>query len=199
MNETDSQIKYDRQLSKSRPRPGTSSSATANSLLAPPPPSSRKNSSANDTPDLISFSSPPATRSDIIEFCNQQRLVKTLSIHSNVLFNIFLSYNSSPPVMSTSMIHQPPPPGFKYWPTMGLNTHMNPMMNVPQQHSIYSRGYFQTPVGMNIGFRSPLSVSPTIQSPMSGTPPQVTNRMPFFQTTPTSMGFLENLSTGSQV
>lgn len=75
MNETDSQIKYDRQLSKSRPRPGTSTTSSSNSLIAPPPPSSRKNSSANDTPDLISFSNPPVSRNDIIEFCNQQRLV----------------------------------------------------------------------------------------------------------------------------
>ncbi|KAJ8914580.1 hypothetical protein NQ315_017285, partial [Exocentrus adspersus] len=70
MTETDSQMKYDRQLSKSRPRPGssTSTSSASNPLIAPPPPSSRKNSNANDTPDLISFSSPPSTTSDIIEF-----------------------------------------------------------------------------------------------------------------------------------
>lgn len=58
MTETDSvSIRYERQLSKSRPRPGHSQSP-ANALLAPPP-SQNKNNAANDSPDLISFSSPP--------------------------------------------------------------------------------------------------------------------------------------------
>lgn len=87
MTETDSQIKYDRQLSKSRPRPGTSTSSASNSLIAPPP-SSRKNSSANDTPDLISFSSPPTSQNDIIEFCNQQRLV-ICKLDLRIIYNSF--------------------------------------------------------------------------------------------------------------
>lgn len=58
MSETDSaSIRYERQLSKSRPRPGHSQSPS-NSLIAPPP-SHSKNNTANDSPDLISFSSPP--------------------------------------------------------------------------------------------------------------------------------------------
>lgn len=76
MTETDSVIKYDRQQSKSRPRPGAYSSGTTNSLIAPPPSSQRKNSTANDSPDLISFASPPTTSSnDIISFANQSRFV----------------------------------------------------------------------------------------------------------------------------
>lgn len=74
MNESDSQIKYERQASsKSRPRPGTSLGVTTNPLIAPPPSSQRKNSNAHDTEDLISFSSPPASTTNILDFCNQQR------------------------------------------------------------------------------------------------------------------------------
>lgn len=59
MSETDSvSIRYERQQSKSRPRPGHSHSPL-NSLIAPPPSSQSKNNKSNDTPDLISFSSPP--------------------------------------------------------------------------------------------------------------------------------------------
>lgn len=79
MNESDSN-KYDRQYSKSRPRPGNSqlSHSPSGSLIAPPPSSQRKSSSSssiNDTPDLISFASPPPTTypNDIMELCNQQR------------------------------------------------------------------------------------------------------------------------------
>ncbi|CAG9769508.1 unnamed protein product [Ceutorhynchus assimilis] len=72
MTETDSHTKYERQWSKSRPRPGTSTGATPNPLIAPPPSSQRKNSNATETEDLISFSSPPASNTNIIEFCNQQ-------------------------------------------------------------------------------------------------------------------------------
>lgn len=74
MTETDSNHpKYDRQHSKSRPRPGTSSSSLNNSLIAPPPTSQRKNSSSHDSPDLISFTSPPTNTDSIIEFCNLQK------------------------------------------------------------------------------------------------------------------------------
>lgn len=58
MTETDSaSIRYERQVSKSRPRPGHSHSPSS-SLLAPPP-SQNKNNLANESPDLISFSNPP--------------------------------------------------------------------------------------------------------------------------------------------
>lgn len=76
MNENDSlPVRYDRQSSKSRPRPGTQAGNTSNALIAPPPSSQKKNSSSEDFPDLISFSSPPPTTrgSDIIDFCSQQR------------------------------------------------------------------------------------------------------------------------------
>lgn len=67
MTETDSvSIRYERQFSKSRPRPGHSHSPS-NSLLAPPPSSQNKNNTANDPPDLISFSSPPAANPQILE------------------------------------------------------------------------------------------------------------------------------------
>lgn len=75
MTETDSHTKYERQWSKSRPRPGTSLGSTSNPLIAPPPPSQKKNSNASEAEDLISFSSPPASTTNIIEFCNQQRSV----------------------------------------------------------------------------------------------------------------------------
>lgn len=59
MSETDSaSIRFERQLSKSRPRPGHSHSPSS-SLIAPPPSSQNKNNSANESPDLISFSNPP--------------------------------------------------------------------------------------------------------------------------------------------
>lgn len=59
MTETDStSLRYERQFSKSRPRPGHSQSPS-NFLIAPPPSSQNKNNAAADPPDLISFSSPP--------------------------------------------------------------------------------------------------------------------------------------------
>ncbi|KAL1487744.1 hypothetical protein ABEB36_015580 [Hypothenemus hampei] len=72
LTETDSQIKYERQWSKSRPRPGTSAGSCSNSLLAPPPSSQKKGNGTSETEDLISFSSPPASTTDIIDFCNKQ-------------------------------------------------------------------------------------------------------------------------------
>lgn len=66
MSETDSaSIRYERQQSKSRPRPGHSQSPS-NALIAPPPSSQNKNNSANDSPDLISFSSPPPLVSQLV-------------------------------------------------------------------------------------------------------------------------------------
>ncbi|KAJ8935975.1 hypothetical protein NQ314_012542 [Rhamnusium bicolor] len=172
MNETDSvQIKYDRQQSKSRPRPGSSTSSSSSSLIAPPPPSQRKNSSANETPDLISFASPPVTRSDIIDFCNQQ------SYTSNQVTKI----------MTSPMIRQPPPPGFKFWPQMSINSTISPVFhsNIPQQPVMYHNGgYFQSPVNVNMGMNSPLTISPRIQSPLTTIPTQINTRVPFYQPNP---------------
>ncbi|CAG9837513.1 unnamed protein product [Diabrotica balteata] len=134
MNETDSgQIRYDRQQSKSRPRPGVQSSS-GNSLLAPPPSSQRKNSTSNDpdTPDLISFSSPPATTStsnDIIDFCKQQNYNQQL-------------------VLSSSMLQQQPS-HFKFWPQMAM-TPPTPTFasNIPHppQGLIYPNGSYYPPI-----------------------------------------------------
>ncbi|XP_019865562.1 phosphatidylinositol 4-phosphate 3-kinase C2 domain-containing subunit beta isoform X2 [Aethina tumida] len=75
MKETESQqAKYDFQLSRPRPGGGGSTGSPAGSLLAPPPSSQRKQSSSSfdSGPDLISFSSPPTSTHEIINFCNQQ-------------------------------------------------------------------------------------------------------------------------------
>lgn len=87
MTETDSQIKYERQWSKSRPRPGTSLGGGTNPLIAPPPSSQRKNSNATESEDLISFTSMPTSTSNIIEFCNLQRFV--------IIFILFTAYKLS--------------------------------------------------------------------------------------------------------
>lgn len=70
MNETDN--KSDRLQVKSRPRPGISPSSTGLSIIAPPPYTQKKNgnSSTENTPDLISFTSPtPNTK--VNELCQQ--------------------------------------------------------------------------------------------------------------------------------
>lgn len=130
MNETDSvQIKYDRQQSKSRPRPGVQPSA-ANTLLAPPPSSQRKNSTSNepDTPDLISFASPPAVTnpsSEIIDFCKQQ------------------TYNQQQLVTNSPSVQQHPS-HFKYWPHIPLVPGAPPLNSgVSQQGVMYpNSGYY---------------------------------------------------------
>ncbi|XP_028129846.1 phosphatidylinositol 4-phosphate 3-kinase C2 domain-containing subunit alpha isoform X1 [Diabrotica virgifera virgifera] len=167
MNETDSgQIRYDRQQSKSRPRPGVQSSS-GNSLLAPPPSSQRKNSISNDpdTPDLISFSSPPATTStsnDIIDFCKQQNYNQQL-------------------VLSSSMIQQQPS-HFKFWPQMAMTPPTSAFpSNVPPQGLIYPNGSYYPPINrvqysLNTA-NSPI-VPPSIPWSSASTPTSINVRTP---------------------
>lgn len=73
MTETDS--RSERLQVKSRPRPGTASSNHTTSLIAPPPSAQKRNGNnlsmkEEITPDLISFTSPPAN-SKMIEICQQ--------------------------------------------------------------------------------------------------------------------------------
>ncbi|XP_074032269.1 phosphatidylinositol-4-phosphate 3-kinase catalytic subunit Pi3K68D [Leptinotarsa decemlineata] len=130
MNETDSgQIRFDRQQSKSRPRPGAQSSNATHSLLAPPPSSQKKSSSVDDPPDLISFSNPvPAPSTDIIDFCKQQ------------------SYNNQQQLVVTSA---PMASQFKYWPQTSISTNINPTFyrNISQPNVIPTPlSYFQPTV-----------------------------------------------------
>nr|CAH7729175.1 unnamed protein product [Callosobruchus chinensis] len=163
MTETDSCVKYDRQTSKSRPRPGgaQSSGNASNPLIAPPPSSQRKTSMTdNETPDLISFSSPPPAintfTSNIIEFCNQQ------------------SYNNSQlqPVVQSPLYHSAAVPQhsshMKFWPQMPVNTTLpSPYPPVGQ---LYPQGAFYRPPGLVLnmgGARSvPLMSPAAIQSPV---------------------------------
>ncbi|KAG5888356.1 hypothetical protein JTB14_020756 [Gonioctena quinquepunctata] len=142
MNETDSgQIRYDRQQSKSRPRPGAQTSNLSHSLIAPPPASQRKSGGTDDPPDLISFSSPPPPpSSDIIDFCKQQ------------------SYNNQQQLAPN---HMPMIQQFKYWPQTSISASPSPMFytNISQQNVVRpNSGYFQSPLP-----RTPYSMtSPTI-------------------------------------
>ncbi|CAG9823212.1 unnamed protein product [Phaedon cochleariae] len=159
MSETDSvQIRYDRQQSKSRPRPGVQTSSLTSSLLAPPPPSHRKNSNASDSPDLISFSSPPpvtTSSTDIIDFCRQQ------------------TYNNQQLTLSSSQ-------HFKYWPQMPAN--ISTVGNIPslaQQGMLPGNAAFFPPpipqmrlpmssVGSPVVPRLPFY--PAVASPMGSSP-----------------------------
>lgn len=84
MNETDNN-----KQTKPRPRPGTSNSSgnISSSLLAPPPPSNKKPSSY-DSPDLISFASPPTSTDNIIELCNTQKYLLLLISIGDINKNI---------------------------------------------------------------------------------------------------------------
>nr|CAI5868864.1 unnamed protein product [Callosobruchus analis] len=188
MTETDSCLKYDRQTSKSRPRPGgaQSSGNAPNPLIAPPPSSQRKTSMTdNETPDLISFSSPPPTintfTSDIIEFCNQQ------------------SYNNSQlqPVGQSPLYHSAAVPQhsshMKFWPQMPVNTSLS--SPYPQVGQLYPQGAFYRPPGLVLnmgGVRSVPMMSPaTLQSPVGtgglvggGMPPALFKPPPLAGTPP---------------
>ncbi|XP_048517557.1 phosphatidylinositol 4-phosphate 3-kinase C2 domain-containing subunit alpha isoform X3 [Dendroctonus ponderosae] len=130
MTETDSHFKYERQWSKSRPRPGTSVGSTSSALIAPPPAAQKpqkKNSSASESEDLISFASPPASTTDIIEFCNQQ------------------SYNTNKQVVSVSApaaIQQSASQMHPYWQH---HSHMGPPRYPPMPGYPDPNGYPPAP------------------------------------------------------
>ncbi|KAK9879212.1 hypothetical protein WA026_004058 [Henosepilachna vigintioctopunctata] len=112
ISETDSTISYDRQQSKSRPRPGGSMSNQNNSLLAPPPAPQRKNSGSvsDDMPDLISFSSPPSKSTNIMDISNIQQYIQSIPTSLNYSHTTYRPVISSPPVNSLmSSLPQPFP------------------------------------------------------------------------------------------
>ncbi|XP_030748867.1 phosphatidylinositol 4-phosphate 3-kinase C2 domain-containing subunit alpha isoform X3 [Sitophilus oryzae] len=159
MSETDSKSKYERQSSKSRPRPGTSLSTTSSSLIAPPPVSQRKNSSANDTEDLISFSSPPASTTNIIDIYNSQS--------SNT--------NNQVALVSTSSIVPPQQQGQMnpYWPGNPYYGQHGPPRYPPgypqQPYSYYGSGSMYYPPPGNMGYYPP--PPPSLPSrPYTGVP-----------------------------
>ncbi|XP_076252250.1 phosphatidylinositol-4-phosphate 3-kinase catalytic subunit Pi3K68D isoform X2 [Rhynchophorus ferrugineus] len=187
MNESDSQIKYERQTSKSRPRPGTSLGITTNALIAPPPSSQRKNSNAHDTEDLISFSSPPASTTNILDFCNQQSYTT----------NSQVGLVSTPPSTQASSKMNPYWSGHQYGHGPRPVHHMPPGYPQPtayppapygyyQQGSMYypqnNMGYYQSTVanhpypGTNvptIGFNVNVVEAPNILNQTAQLPPPV--------------------------
>ncbi|XP_060523562.1 phosphatidylinositol 4-phosphate 3-kinase C2 domain-containing subunit alpha isoform X2 [Cylas formicarius] len=128
MNESDSTYaKNDWQVSKSRPRPGSTLSNTSNALIAPPPSSLRKNSSMSDTEDLISFASPPPTNnSSTTDVCSQE------SFASNTQVRVIANPSSVYPQLNMQ----------QYWPQI-------PQI-VPQMRSGYQHTptMYQTQVNM---------------------------------------------------
>ncbi|XP_066255577.1 phosphatidylinositol 4-phosphate 3-kinase C2 domain-containing subunit alpha isoform X2 [Euwallacea similis] len=166
MTETDSHVKYERQWSKSRPRPGTSLGNTSNPLIAPPPPSQRKNSNAaeKEAEDLISFSSPPASTSNIIDFCNQQ------SYNTNQLVRVSTpSVVSQPSQMNPYWHHHhhphhmgPPryPPIPTGYPGPSVYPSPPPYGYHPPNSTYYPPGYYPPPmVNPSLGY-------PGINSPV---------------------------------
>ncbi|XP_050296018.1 phosphatidylinositol 4-phosphate 3-kinase C2 domain-containing subunit alpha [Anthonomus grandis grandis] len=172
MSETDSQIKYERQWSKSRPRPGTSL-GTSNPLIAPPPQSQKKASSVDESEDLISFSTPTTkVATNILEMCGQpsfntnNQLVRVTTTNQQQTMHPYWHHHQ--PHMGPPRYPQIPPgypgypqqPQYPYQPPMfyppGSMSYYHPSSMMNPSPSIYPR--LPAPVQVsNIGFKSNLT------------------------------------------